>query len=171
MKSTAGGESYDEATGEVLGGSWTRHKAKRTPEEVAEARKRRQEAAECRKAEVAAMRTLDPACEAGGDPPVRWVAPRRLPTGARPDGLLLDRARVSGRGNVGRSRLCVVARRYDGCGPNGGEAKDYVTLFVRYVGGAGYEFRSIGCAVRRDELRDVARALAAHADLLDGDQA
>jgi len=47
---------------------------------------------------------------------------------------------LSGRGKPG-SRLVVAARSYDGAGPNGGEAHDYVTAFVIFRDGAGYQRR------------------------------
>jgi hypothetical protein len=122
------------------------------------------ERAELRRTEVAALRALDPACETDDDPPVVWRIPSRM-SGA-PNGVLLDRPRLSGRGLPG-SRLVLAARSYDGAGPNGGEARDYVTAFARFRDVAGNERRSIGVAFYRDELREVARALVAYADELD----
>jgi hypothetical protein len=135
-----------------------------SPEEHAEAKRVREERAELRRAEVVAIRALDPACETDGDPPVVWRRPARV--GGEPHGLLLDVPRVSGRGMAG-SRLVLAPRSYDGAGPNGGDAHDYVTAFVIFLDRAGYSRRTIGVALRRGELRDVAAALARYADTLD----
>jgi hypothetical protein len=156
---TSTGASYDEKTGEVLP-----PRRRRTPEEAAEAMRVREERAELRRAEVAALRTLDPACETEDDPPVVWRTPARL--GGEPRGILLDLPRVSGRGRVG-SRFVLAARRYDGAGPNGGHAHDYVSAFVIFRDGAGYERRSVGVAIHSSELREVARALLEFATAID----
>jgi hypothetical protein len=136
----------------------------RTPEEKAEAERVRAERAELRRQEVAAMRAVDPACEAEGDPPVMWKKPTRM--GGDPSGVVLEIPRESGGGLPG-SKLKVVERVYDGAGPNGGSAKTYATLFVAFHGSAGYQFRTVGVAVRREELREVAGALVKLADELD----
>jgi hypothetical protein len=83
--------------------------------------------------------------------------------GGVPTGKLLDLPRASGRGKPG-SRLVIAALSYDGAGPNGGEAHDYVTVFVTFRDGAGYERRTLGVAIRSEELRDVANALLHYAD-------
>jgi hypothetical protein len=126
------------------------------------------ERAELRRVEVAALRAIDPACETQDDPPVVWRALVRM--GGEPSGVLLDLPRASGRGKPG-SRLVLAARSYDGAGPNGGEAHDYVTAFVRFRDGAGYERRTIGVAIHRAELRQVAAMLVSHADALDAGDA
>jgi hypothetical protein len=92
------------------------------------------ERAELRRQELATLRALDPACETEDDPPVVWRAPARI--GGEPGGVLLDVPRVSGRGKPG-SRLVLAARSYDGAGPNGGIAHDYVTAFAVFRDGAG----------------------------------
>jgi len=151
----------DPDTGEVVEDEHSRRR--RTPEEVAEAKRIREERAAYRRQEVAALRAIDPACEVEGDPPVAWRAPVRM--GGEPNGVLLDLPRLSGRGLPG-SRLVLAARTYDGCGPNGGEAHDHVTAFVRFPDGRGYERRSIGVAFHASELRAVARVLLLEASRL-----
>lgn len=126
------------------------------------------ERAELRRAEVAALCALAPACEAEGDPPVVWRKPARI--GGEPRGLLLDVPRVSGRGLPG-SRLIIAARTYDGAGPNGGEPHAHATAFVTFRDGGGYLRRTVGVAIHRAELREVATALNAYADALDRDAA
>jgi len=194
VKKTAAGEAYDPETGEVLPasadpspkrelsvdpvagevtrdddavapprrGPWGR--PMRTPEEQAEAKRVREERDELRRAEVAALRAVDPACEIEGDPPVVWRKPARM--GGEPSGVLLDLPRASGRGKPG-SRLVLAARSYDGAGPNGGHAHDYATGFVIFRDGAGYPRRTVGVAIHRVELRAAAAALLAYADELD----
>lgn len=159
----ADGERFDPTTGEVLrpGG---RPAPVATCDEDAEAKNVREERAELRRAEVEAIRAIDPACETEDDPPVVWRRPTRM--GGAPSGVLLDLPRVSGRALPG-SRLLLAARSYDGAGPNGGEARDYVTAFVVFRAGSGYPRRSVGVALRRAELREVARALTRYADILD----
>ena len=83
--------------------------------------------------------------------------------------MLLRVDRLSGRGLPG-SALTLAARYYDGCGPNGGEARHYVTAFTSFADAAGYKHRSIGVAFRREELRAVAAAFAAEADRLDAEE-
>lgn len=113
--------------------------------------------AELRRQEVAALRSIDPA-------PVVWRAPVRM--GGEPSDVLLNLPRVSGRGMPG-SRLVMAARSYDGAGPNGGEAHDYVTAFVRFRDRGGYERRTTGVAIRRAEGRAFVDALACWLDELD----
>ena len=142
-----------------------------TDEQRAERDQVRAERAELRRAELATLRAIDPACDTEDDPPVVWRAPKRM--GGEPNGVLLDAPRLSGRGRPG-SRLVLAAREYDGAGPNGGNARRYVTAFIRYRDGAAYERRSIGVAFHRSELRDVAEALlreAARIDNLDAREA
>jgi hypothetical protein len=153
----------DPDTGEVVEDEPSRRR--RTPEEVAEAKRIREERAELRRQEVEALCAIDPACEVEGDPPVAWRVPRRM--GGEPSGVLLELPRLSGRALPG-SRLVLAARSYDGCGPNGGAAHDHVTAFVRFRDGRGYERRSIGVAFHASELREVARALLEYASELDG---
>lgn len=136
----------------------------RTPEERAEAERVREERRAQRQADLAVLRMVDPACETEADPPVTWRAPAKI--GGAPNGVLLDVARSSGRGLPG-SRLVLAARSYDGAGPNGGAAQEYVTAFAVFRDGGGHLRRSIGVAIRRAELRDVAATLAAYADHLD----
>lgn len=166
--STADGEGFDPKTGEVQ--QTARSPLSRpgrpmnTTEEDAEAKRVREERAKLRRAEVAAIRAIDPACETDGDPPVVWRKPVRI--GGEPNGVILDVPRVSGRGVPG-SRLVLAPRSYDGAGPNGGDAHDYVTAFVIFLDRAGYSRRTIGVALRRVELRDVAAALTRYADTLE----
>jgi hypothetical protein len=129
------------------------------------AREVREARAAARRDEVAAIRAVDPACELEGEA-VHWRVPARI-AATSPAGELANWPRVSGRGLPG-SKLTLCARAYDGTGPNGGEAREYVTAFVMFHDLAGHPRRSIGCAIRREELRDVARALVAHADALEG---
>lgn len=129
------------------------------------AREVREQRAAARRDEVAAIRAVDPACEIEGEA-VHWRVPAKIAT-TSPAGELASWPRVSGRGLPG-SRLTLCARAYDGNGPNGGEARDYVSAFVLFHDLAGHPRRSIGCAIRREELRAVARALVAHADALEG---
>lgn len=159
---TTTGDSFDEKTGEVRARQPIQRR--RTPEEQAEAKRVRDERAELRRAEVAALRAIDPACETEADPPVVWRPSVRM--GGDPSGVLLDIPRVSGRGRAG-SRLVLAARRYDGAGPNGGQAHEYVSAFATYYDGAGYRRRSVGVAIHRGELREVAAALSQYADELD----
>jgi hypothetical protein len=135
-----------------------------TEEESVERYRVRAERAELRRAELVAIRALDPACEVDGDPPVTWRAPVRM--GGEPTGVLLDLSRASGSGKPG-SRLVLAARSYDGAGPNGGEARNYVTAFVRFFGRDARPRRTIGVAIHGSELRAVADALRAEADRLD----
>lgn len=161
---TSTGASYDDDdTGEVVDDVPRRARVL-TAVERAERDRVRTERRELRRAEVAALRAIDPACETEDDPPVVWRKPARM--GGEPSGVLLDLARVSGRGLPG-SRLVLAARTYDGAGPNGGDARDYVSAFVRFRDGAGYERRTVGVAVRREELRQVAATLVGYADELD----
>ena len=152
----------DPDTGEVMEDEPSRRR--RTPNEVAEAKRIREERADLRRQEVAALRAIDPACEVEGDPPVAWRVPRRM--GGEPSGVLLELPRLSGRGLPG-SRLVLAARSYDGCGPNGGAAHEYVTAFVRFRDGHGYERRTMGVAFRVSDLREVARVLLIEASRLE----
>jgi len=165
---TTDGERFDAKTGEVLGvapvrRSWGR--PKHTPEEEAEAARVRDARAADRRALVTVLRETDPACETDDDPPVVWRTPARI--GGEPPGRVFDRERLSGRGMPG-SRLVAVARYYDGCGPNGGEAHYAVTAHVVFRDRAGHLRRTVGVQIHRAELRDFAAALVAHADALDG---
>jgi hypothetical protein len=153
----------DPDTGEVLEDEPSRRR--RTPEEVAAAKRICEERAAYRRQEVAALRAIDPACEVEGDPPVAWRVPRRM--GGEPRGVLLEVPRLSGRALPG-SCLVLAARSYDGCGPNGGEAHDHVTAFIRFRDSRGYERRSMGVSIHASELREVARVLLEHASELDG---
>ncbi len=157
--------AHDPVTGELRAprrGGFGR--VQRTPEEEAEAARVRAERAELRRAEVTALRALDPACEVEGDPPVVWRPVVRM--GGDPAGKLLDLPRVSGRGKPGSS-LVLAARYYDGCGPNGGEAHHHVTLHVTFRDRDGHRRRTVGAQIHRSELRAVAAALVSHADALD----
>jgi hypothetical protein len=156
--------AHDPETGEVKEGIALRKRRVLTDQERAERDRILAERSEMRRQEVAALRAIDPACETEDDPPVVWRAPSRM--GGEPNGVLLDLSRVSGRGKPG-SRLVLAARSYDGAGPNGGEAHDYVTAFAQFRDGAGHERRFVGVAIRRVELREVARTLTAYADDLD----
>lgn len=129
------------------------------------AREVREARAAARSVEIAAIRAADPACELEGEA-VHWRVPAKMAS-TSPAGELASWPRVSGRGLPG-SKLLLCARAYDGNGPSGGEAREYVTAFVMFRDLAGHPRRSIGCAIRREELRDVARALVAHADALEG---
>jgi hypothetical protein len=159
---TSTGASYDEQTGEVQDAP--RRRRVLTDVERADRDRVLAERAELRRHEVEALRTIDPACETEDDPPVVWRAPVRM--GGEPSGVLLNLPRVSGRGMPG-SRLVIAARTYDGAGPNGGEAHDYVTAFVIHRDRGGYERRSIGVAIRRAEGRAFVDALACWLDELD----
>jgi hypothetical protein len=166
---TSKSSAYDPETGELQDRPFVPRRGSfgrpmRTPEEQAEAKRVRDERAELRRQEVAALRAIDPACETEDDPPVAWRTPTRL--GGEPNGVLLDLPRVSGRGLRG-SRFVLAERSYDGAGPNGGEARDYLTAFVRFRDGQGHERRSVGVAIRRDELRPLIAALTKYAEDLD----
>ncbi len=137
---------------------------KRTPEEEAAAQRVREERAEARRREVDALRMVDPACETADDPPVTWRPSPRI--AGEPSGRIFDRARLSGRGKPG-SRLIAAGRYYDGCGPNGGEAHHCVTVHVVFADRTGHLRRTVGVAIHRAELRDLAAALVTHADALD----
>jgi hypothetical protein len=161
--------AHDPETGELHERSFSPRRGSfghpmRSPEEQAEAKRVRDERAELRRQEVAALRVIDPACETEDDPPVAWRTPARL--GGEPNGVLLDLPRVSGRGLRG-SRFVLAERSYDGAGPNGGEARDYLTAFVRFRDGQGHERRSVGVAIRPEELRPFIAALVGYADALD----
>ena len=156
--------TIDAETGEVMDAPSRRSRRFLTDVERAERDRVLAERAELRREEVAALRAVDPACETEDDPPVVWRKPARM--GGEPTALLLDLPRVSGRGLPG-SRLVLAARSYDGAGPNGGEAHEYATAFVRFRDGAGCQRRTIGVAIRRPELREVARSLSEYADALD----
>ncbi len=146
----------------------TTRRRMRTPEERAEAERVREERRAQRRADLAILRIVDPGCETEADPPVTWRAPAKM--GGEPNGILLEVARSSGRGLPG-SRLVLAARSYDGAGPNGGAAHDYVTAFAVFRDGGGHLRRTTGVAIRRAELRDVAATLAAYADHLDAVEA
>ncbi len=155
----------DEVTGEVHDDPSGRPGRRvLTDEEEQERQRVRAQRAELRRAEVAALRTIDPACETDDDPPVAWRAPARM--GGAPNGVLLDLHRLSGRGKAG-SRFILAERSYDGAGPNGGEAHDYVTAFVVFRDGAGYQRRSIGAAIHRTEGRAFVAAMTHWLDELD----
>ncbi len=161
--------AYDPETGELDDPSFAPRpgsfgRSRYTPEQQAEAKRVREERVELRRKEVAAIRAIDPACETEDDPPVAWRKPARL--GGEPRGVLLDLPRLSGRGLRG-SRLVLVARSYDGAGPNGGEAREYVSAYIRFRDGQGHERRSVGVAIRPDELRPFIAALTKYADELD----
>ncbi len=141
-----------------------RGRRERTPDEQAERDRVLAERAELRRVELAALRSTDPACETDDDPPVTWRRPARI--GGEPSGILLDLPRVSGRGLPG-SRLVLAAREYDGAGPNGGDAREYATAFVMFRDRAGNLRRTVGAAIRREELRAVGAALIELADEYD----
>ena len=160
--------SYDEKTGEVhdegSAGPPRRRRRELTDEQRAERDRVLAERAELRRAEVAALRAVDPACETEDDPPVVWRAPVRM--GGQPNGVLLALDRASGRGKPG-SRFVLAERSYDGAGPNGGQAHDYVTEFVTFRDRAGYERRTTGVAIHRAEGRAVVETLIRWLDRLD----
>jgi hypothetical protein len=135
-----------------------------TDEEEQERNRVLAERADLRRAEVRALRALDPACETEGDPPVVWRAPARM--GGEPNGVLLDLSRMSGRGKPG-SRLVLARRYYDGAGPNGGRAHHAATAFVMFRDGAGYLRRTVGTQIHRGEGRALAATLTAWEDELD----
>jgi hypothetical protein len=93
-----------------------------------------------------------------------WRPPPRI--GGEPNGVLLDLPRVSGRGKPG-SRFILAERRYDGAGPNGGEAHDYLTAFVAFRDGSGYQRRTVGVAIHRAEGRAHVAAVTRWLDELD----
>jgi hypothetical protein len=155
----------DAITGEVQDDpSGRRRRRVLTDEEEQERQRALAERAELRRAEVTALRAIDPACETNDDPPVIWRAPARM--GGDPNGVLLDLPRKSGRGRPG-SRFMLAERTYDGAGPNGGEAHDYLTAFVVFRDGRGYLRRTIGVAIHRAEGRAHVAAVTRWLDELD----
>jgi hypothetical protein len=165
---TSKANAHDPETGEVHERPFTPRRGSfgrrvYTSEEQADAKRVREERAELRRQEVAALCAIDPACETEDDPPVVWRKPNRI---AEPTGLLLDLPRLSGRGLPG-SRLVLAPRYYDGAGPNGGEAHHYVTAFPVFRDTTGHLRRFVGAAIHRSELRAVASALVSYADSLD----
>jgi hypothetical protein len=118
---------------------------------------------EFRRAELAAIARVDPACEVEGDPPVKWCVPKVV--AAEPTGVILDLARKSGRGLSG-SRLVLASRYYDGSGPAGGEPQHTVTVHVVFRDAGANLRRTQGVAVHADELRAVAAALTVEAERL-----
>jgi hypothetical protein len=164
---TVDGQAYDAATGELAEPRpkrGPRGRVLRSPEEEAEAERVREERKAAARERLAALRALDPACEAEGDPPVVWKNLVQLHPDAAPPLPLLSLERLSGKGQPG-SRLVVAARYVDGM--SGGEPKHYASLFTTYRGSAGLLLRSQGVAVRAEELRAVGKALADYADRLD----
>lgn len=160
---------FDPKTGEVneqIKGVRSFYKRRRTPDEIAAAAKIKEERAAARAAEIETFRALAPACETSDDAPVRWCKPNRM--GGEPSGILLTKERLSGRALSG-SRLVIAARAYDGAGPSGGEPREYATAFVTFHDHLGFEYRTQGTALYRDELRDVAAALLHYADTLDAE--
>ena len=133
-----------------------------TAEQI-EAARVRAEREEHRRKAIDTMRTVDPACEVEGDPPVAWKVPTNT---AEPTGVILDLPRSSGRGLSG-SRLVLASRYYDGSGPTGGEPRQSVTAFVVFRDVGGYLRRTQGVMFDRCELRTVAAALVVEADRLD----
>jgi hypothetical protein len=160
--------TYDAETGEVFESARQGGRGKLTDEERAKRAGIRAERDALRRAEVATLRATCPACEVEGDAPTVWRPHPRI--GSEPTGLLVDLPRVSGRGLPG-SRLVIAARHYDGAGPNGGEPSDYATLFVIFRDAQGAPRRSVGTAIRRQELREVARTLLEYAAALDREDA
>jgi hypothetical protein len=153
-------EPHDPERGEVPGPRPPARR-QRTPEQIAEANRIRAERDELRRQELAAIRALDPACEADGDPPVKARAPARM--GGEPSGVLLRKPRQSARGASG-SHLIAAARSYDGAGPSGGMPREYVSVFVTYRDRGAYEWRTPGVALYEDEIRPLLAALSAYAD-------
>ena len=143
--------------------------AQRSASEIVDAQRIREARQIERAREIAQLAALNPTCELASDPPVVWAVPARVASSAQQGGLLASFERPSGRGTEGASRICVVAREYDGTGPNGGEARRYASLFVRFAGRSGYDYRTMGVAILEGELRGVASALVALADALDGE--
>jgi hypothetical protein len=80
--------------------------------------------------------------------------------------VLLYVPRASGRALAG-SRLVLAARVYDGAGPNRGEPHEYVSAFVVFRNGGGNARRTVGVALRRDEVPAVIDALRRWLDALD----
>jgi hypothetical protein len=163
---TADGERFDPKTGELFEPvkRGRRGRPKRSTEEDAEAKRVREARAELRRAEVAAMRAIDPACETENDPPVVWRAPVRM--GGDPRGVIFTAERLSGRGLPGSQIVCAL-REYDGCGPNGGPPHVYLTTFTTFADSAGYRRRSMGSALRREEWRPYALSVLRLADEYD----
>ena len=141
--------------------------AQRSASDIVDAQRVREDRQLERAREIATIASLNPACEIATDPPVVWTVPQPIASTAKPGGLLASFER-SGRGAEGASRLCVVGREYDGAGPNGGEARRDASLWVRFAGRSGHDFRTMGVAIHEAELRAVARALVALADALEG---
>ena len=111
---------------------------------------------------------LFPSLASPGDPP---IAKGRQPTIAAPGdpdprGIMFTVERLSGSGLPG-SRLCVARGYYDGLGPRGGPAYDYVKLYSEFDGPGGYRVRSTAVAVRASELRQVAAVFLERAERLD----
>jgi hypothetical protein len=144
-----------------------RRKRPLTPAQL-EAARVRAERSERRQKEIAVIRSVDPACEVDGDPPVAWKVPARL--GADPTGVILELPRDSGSGMPG-SRIVLARRFYDGTGTRGGEPRETVTAFTVFRDASGHLRRTPGVAFRVSELRAVAAVLLATADALDADAA
>jgi len=161
---TSTGATVDPETGEVRDAAPRRRRRVLTDEQRAERDRVLAERADLRRAELAALRAIDPACETEDDPPVVWRAPVRM--GGEPNGVRLDLPRVSGRGLPG-SRLVLAERYYDGAGPNGGMAHHAVTGFVRYLDAQGAPRRTVGLQIHRAEGRAVVATLTRWLDELD----
>jgi hypothetical protein len=162
---TSTGASYDSETGEVHdegdGAPRSKRRAPLTPEAQAVLDQRKQDRAWMRRA----LEALSPALVVEGDPSLRELGSALTDVSrAREVAPLLRLPRVSGRGGPG-SALVVSARDYDGA--SGGEPGTYVLLCVEFHDGAAHKCRTRGVAVRRDDLRPLARALTKYADELD----
>ena len=73
---------------------------------------------------------------------------------------------LDGRANDGSE--IGQARFYDGTGPSGHRAVEYVNCYIVFTNPInGLAYRTRGCMVERAEMRAVARALLEEADRLD----
>lgn len=143
-----------------------RRRPERTPDEQAIVDQRRAE----KDRMLRALEALSPALSAEGDPPIKEQPPIDV-THARvrdTEATTLRTERPSGRGGPG-SALVVRLGYYDG--NSGGEAGERATLYAEFADNGGHRWRTRGAAVRRSELRQVARVLVAYADELDAPEA
>ncbi len=150
-------------------GPGRRKRVQRTPEEEAEAQRVRAEREAIRAQRDAIWEELFPVLRSPGDPPVVAMNKPTLagPADGDPRGLVFTMDRLSGTGLPG-SRICVARGHYDGMGPRGGEAYDYLKLYTEFRGSGGYRARSPCVTVRAAELRAVAAAFVAEAERLEG---
>jgi hypothetical protein len=117
--------------------------------------------ADFREESARVLRDLSPPLAVATDPPVRREALRISAPGEVSEAEeLLRLPRVTPSGLT--SSLCVSARSWVA-----DSRVDYCLLFIRTIAGGGRTVRTHGTAIRRDEARDVARALLEWVDALD----